>query len=566
MAKYRFFSQLLFLLFLPAFLPAQGKCLKGDCSTGYGEYLYPNGTRYVGNFEHGKPNGKGIMYFANGNKYLGDWVNETRQGKGRLILAEGHTYTGEFLNNQFDGQGTMEYANGDVYQGQWKKGFAEGHGLYQFHAGGWYEGEFAHGLFEGQGSFHYPDGSVFTGLWKENKKNGPGRYEYSDGLVYEGEWKEGKAISENAPLIPDEGLFRFGLPNCNLLPCQEGEGSYTYSDGTYYVGSFHNGIPEGKGSALYPDGRRYEGEWYQHMPNGEGSMYYPDGRVETGQWEDGHLQSLAANEKPTNQPATTDSGLFGQNPQPGSTPAKDNGSVRIFAVVVGIASYTYMPVLKYTDDDAYRFYSFLRSPDGGAIPDDQIRLLIDDDATAAKIKRAQQELFSRADDNDVILFYYSGHGLPGTFLPVDYDGVNNRLTHREVVNVLEQSAAKHKLVLADACYSGSLPEGVRSPGIDEKLEDFYQAFEDAHSGVALFLSSQADEFSLEDGGLRSGIFSYFLVRGLQGEADADQNGLITITELAAYVTAAVEKYTGRAQRPILKGNFDTQMPVAVVAH
>ncbi len=566
MAKYRFLPYFAFFLLTSALLSAQGKCLKGDCATGYGEYLYPNGTRYVGNFERGKPNGKGIMYFANGNKYLGDWVDETRQGKGRLIFVEGHTYTGEFQNNRFHGQGTMEYANGDVYEGQWKKGLAEGQGIYRFHAGGWYEGEFVGGLFQGQGAFHYPDGSVFIGHWKENKKHGPGRYEYGNGLVYEDEWKEGKALSEGAPLIPDEGLFRFGLRNCNLLPCQEGEGSYTYSDGTYYVGDFDQGIPQGQGIVLYPDGRRYEGAWYQHLPNGMGTMFYPDGRIEDGKWENGSLLRLSANENSATAPSPINSGLFGQKPDAATKPQKDHGPVRIFAVVVGIASYSYMPVLKYTDDDAYRFYSFLRSPDGGAIPDDQIRLLIDDDATATKIKRAQQELFSQADPNDVILFYYSGHGLPGTFLPVDYDGLNNRLTHREVVQVLEQSAAKHKLVLADACYSGSLPEGIRSPGMDEKLKDFYRAFEEAHSGVALFLSSRADEFSLEDAGLRSGIFSYFLVRGLQGEADTDQNGLITITELAAYVTAAVEKYTGRAQRPLLKGNFDSQMPVAVVAH
>lgn len=560
MTKYRFFSILL-LLFLPLLLPAQGKCLKGDCATGYGEYLYPNGTRYYGNFEQGKPNGQGIMYFSNGNKYLGDWVDETREGKGRLIFAEGHVYTGEFHNNTFQGHGKMEYANGDVYEGQWKKGLAEGHGVYTFHAGGWYEGEFMHGLFEGEGTFHYPDGSTFTGYWKGNKKHGPGRYEYGNNQVYEGQWAEGRPLTEGAPLIPDEGLFRFGLRNCNLLPCDEGEGSYTYSDGTYYVGTFHNGIPEGQGTALFPDGRRYEGAWYNHMPNGQGSMYYPDGSSKTGQWVNGQLEqnagSLSANEAPAMPTTNNNSGIFNQ------PPAKDYGEVRILAVVVGVATYTYMPVLKFTDDDAYRFYSFLRSPEGGAIPDDQIRLFIDDDATASNISTAMKELFSQADGNDVVLFYYSGHGLPGTFLPVDYDGVNHRLSHRQVVDILSQSPAKHKLVLADACHSGSLP-GIRSPNIDQQLEDFYQAFENAHSGVALFLSSREDEYSLEDSGLRSGIFSYFLVRGLKGDADANNNGLITITELASYVTAAVEQYTGRAQRPVLKGNFDTQMPIAIV--
>ncbi len=556
------------LLLLPLFLAAQGKCLKGDCSTGYGEYQYPNGTLYKGDFLHGKPHGKGIMYFANGNKYLGDWQEEERQGQGRLIFAEGHVYTGSFKHNKFEGQGTMEYANGDVYEGQWKKGLAEGQGIYTFHSGGRYEGEFSRGLFNGQGTFYYPDGSSFTGQWKENKKHGHGTYQYGDGLTYEGDWLEGRAVSEGAPLIPDEGLFRFGQRNCNLVPCDEGEGSYTYSDGTYYVGTFHNGIPEGRGTVLYPDGRRYEGAWYQHMPNGKGSMTYPDGKVETGTWTNGVLSSYATNAGEA--PATSSSGLFGHSPQQSSNTtteaaAEDYGEVRIFAVIVGVAAYQYMPVLKFTDDDAYRFYSFLKSPEGGALDDNRIALLIDDDATADKIKLNMRQLYSRADANDVIVFYYSGHGLPGTFLPVDYDGVNHRLSHQEIVDILNQSPAKHKLVLADACHSGSLPElGIRSPNVDESLNAFYEAFEKADSGVALFLSSREDEYSLEDSGLRAGIFSYFLVRGLKGEADSNHDGLITISELAAYVIAAVEQYTGRIQHPILKGNFDIRMPVGII--
>ena len=54
--------------------------------------------------------------------------------------------------------------------------------------------------------------------------------------------------------------------------------------------------------------------------------------------------------------------------------------VKVWAVVVGIGRYTTMPVLKYTDDDAYHIYAFLKSPEGGALPDSQIRLLIDEDA------------------------------------------------------------------------------------------------------------------------------------------------------------------------------------------
>ena len=46
-----------------------------------------------------------------------------------------------------------------------------------------------------------------------------------------------------------------------------------------------------------------------------------------------------------------------------------------------MASYKHMPALQYTDDDAYRMYAFLKSPEGGALKDEQIKILVDDAAT-----------------------------------------------------------------------------------------------------------------------------------------------------------------------------------------
>ena len=50
-----------------------------------------------------------------------------------------------------------------------------------------------------------------------------------------------------------------------------------------------------------------------------------------------------------------------------------------------------------------------------------MQLLIDEDATHEGIMSATRQTFLQADDNDMILFYFSGHGLQGAFLPVDYE-------------------------------------------------------------------------------------------------------------------------------------------------
>ena len=191
-----------------------------------------------------------------------------------------------------------------------------------------------------------------------------------------------------------------------------------------------------------------------------------------------------------------------------------------------------MPVLKYTDDDAYHTYAFLKSPEGGALPDNQVRVLIDEDATRSNILRTMRNVFLQADENDVVIMYFSGHGLQGSFLPVDFDGFNNKVDHADVKRIFEESKAKHKLCLADACHSGSLT-AMRTATVENTLKKYYSAFDKSAGGTALLMSSKGEEYSLEDGGLRQGIFSHYLIRGLKGEADKNNNKIVTIQELYA---------------------------------
>ena len=187
--------------------------------------------------------------------------------------------------------------------------------------------------------------------------------------------------------------------------------------------------------------------------------------------------------------------------------------------------------------------------------------------------QAMQETFFKADDNDVVIFYFSGHGLEGSFLPVNYNGFHNKLHHDEVKEILNKSQAKQKIVFADACHSGSLlamnggdllaAKGI-NPTVDNTLKHYYGGLQNASEGLAFIMSSQGGEYSLEDLGLRSGIFSHFLMRGLKGEANFDDNDVITIDEIFKYVLESVSHYTMGAQTPALTGNFDKSTPVAGV--
>lgn len=524
-------------------------CVKGDCFNGYGTYDYPNGSSYVGEFLSGKPHGKGILYFSNGNKYIGHWASSYREGEGRFVYAEGHEYRGQFLRDAFHGYGVMTYANGDRYEGNWAFDRQEGRGIYFFGNGQRYEGEFVSGRFQGEGTMFYTDGSRYEGQWDKGKQDGQGAWVFADGRRSAGVWVEGiPQDGGSAVEARQEGVGPYDR-NCNAVFCKDGTGAFTYSDGSRYLGSFLNGQPEGEGTLYYVNGDKYTGGWKLNAPHGKGTMFYKSGQVFAAEWELGRPVKELSPIAPVEEP---------ELPQAASTP-----EVNIWAVIVGVAQYQHMPVLRYTDDDAYQVFAFLKSPEGGALPENQVRLLIDEDATKYNILNVMRDILLRADENDVVIFYFSGHGLDGAFLPFDYDGFSNQLFHEDVRSLIAQSRAKHKLVIADACHSGSLL-AMRAGPIDDSLLKFYAAFEQSSGGMALLLSSKSEEYSLEDGGLRSGVFSHYLIEGLKGSADFDANKLITIGELFAFVQQKVQFYTARAQTPLLKGQFDYNMPIGMI--
>jgi hypothetical protein len=337
------------------------------------------------------------------------------------------------------------------------------------------------------------------------------------------------------------------LQDCNKTYCREGKGMYQYGDGSKWVGEFKDGTPEGYGTCYYTNGDKYVGKFEKHAPHGEGAMYYKNGRILSAIWEYGRpVGEIPANSKINETPVDVE---------------RDN-EIRIWSVVVGVGRYSTMPVLKYSDDDAYQFYAFLKSPEGGALPDKQVRILVDEDATRANIVTTLRQVLLKADENDVVIFYFSGHGLEGSFLPQDYDGINNKLYHTEVKAILEQSKAKHKICIADACHSGTLL-AMKQP-VESVLQTYYRAFNNTAGGTALFMSSKGEEYSLEDQGLRSGIFSHYLIRGLKGEADVDGSKLVTIREIYDFVYKNVRIYTSNVQTPMISGSYDQAMPVAVV--
>lgn len=531
---------------------AFAQCISGNCTSGEGTYVYSNGAKYKGQFEDGKISGNGSFYFSNGNIYHGQWQNHERHGHGKMIFVSGDIYEGDFVLNDFEGIGIYYYHTGDRYQGQWNANAPHGEGIYSFADGSVYTGDFSQGKFFGQGKIRYADGSQYEGAWKYNKRHGKGTLYSPDGQMVAGVWEAGELRNRKLQLEANNTPSEFNSDNqkmrdCNRVDCMDGVGYFTYSDGTKYTGEFKQGRPEGQGVIVYPNGDRYEGGFRYHAFSGEGTMFFANGQVVAAVWEGGVPKKyLEKKEKLEEITAMTE----------------HSEDVKIWALVVGVSGYNHMPALKYTDDDAYQVYAFLKSPEGGALPDDQVKILIDEDATKEKITESMKSLFLKADENDVIMMYFSGHGLEGSFLPYNFDGYNNVLSHKELVHIFDASKAKHKVCFADACHSGSLL-AMKSP-LTTSLERYYNSFDSSNGGTAFLMSSKSEEVSLETSGLRQGIFSHYLIRGLKGEADLDSDKIVNINELYQYTNQHVRDYTQNRQTPSLAGSFDRTMPVAMI--
>lgn len=245
--------------------------------------------------------------------------------------------------------------------------------------------------------------------------------------------------------------------------------------------------------------------------------------------------------------------LVAGTPKGASTEAKGE----VYLLIVGISEYQAIDNLQYCDDDARLFHNLFN----GSISPSNIVLLQNRKATKKNILSAMKKLFSRANENDKVIFYFSGHGANGVFCNYDIQPAmaKTHLTHQEIKEVFRACKASTKLLIADACRAGSLRSNTHSKTIDlGEAKDGYNNFEDQEHNVIVFASSRASEASEELPELQNGIFTYYLVKGLKGAADFDRNKYITIGEWFLYTKQKIVAINPN-QHPVLFGKFSKNL-------
>jgi len=150
-----------------------------QCLNGNGVYIYPDGTRYEGDFKDGKRHGF---------------------GDGTLIMGGGYRYEGYWENDKPHGRGLQTRDNGEIYNGEFQRGKRHGRGEYKWPSGNRHIGEWQNGKKHGRGVHIFADGGLFMREWKENKIVRSGkRTNYETGQMVEAFFRRETGINPNNP-------------------------------------------------------------------------------------------------------------------------------------------------------------------------------------------------------------------------------------------------------------------------------------------------------------------------------------------------------------------------------
>jgi tetratricopeptide (TPR) repeat protein len=252
---------------------------------------------------------------------------------------------------------------------------------------------------------------------------------------------------------------------------------------------------------------------------------------------------------------------------------------RGYALVIGIGKYEKLDpseYLKFSETDAEAVYRVLISQQGGAFPAENVVKLIGPEATLQNLQyELEQWLPLKVKEQDRVVVYFAGHGVVkggrGYIAPWDVDP-NSPETTAYPMDVLgkvlsEKVKAEWKVLLTDACHAGRITAETNDEAINTQLSQL-------PTGFLNLSATGARESSFEDATLSGGfgVFSYFVIQALQGQADTNCDGVITAEEFVDYVRREVSSYVkkrgtrGESQTPTdHERDYDNNMVLAANA-
>ncbi len=229
----------------------------------------------------------------------------------------------------------------------------------------------------------------------------------------------------------------------------------------------------------------------------------------------------------------------------------------LYVLAIGIADYKNKEYsLKYPSKDAEDFVKVMKKQKGKLYKDVDVKLITNDEASKDSILDALEWLEKEVTSKDVAMIFMAGHGINdnnGNLYYMAFDSEVDKLKRTalpatEVTKTISNISGK-VLYFMDTCHSGNIRADLRR-GFDIDLNGIINELSSAEVGTVVFCSSTGRQYSLENEEWNNGAFTKALLEGLEGAADYQKNGIISINELDLYVSERVKKLTKGKQTPV----------------
>jgi WD40 repeat protein len=234
-----------------------------------------------------------------------------------------------------------------------------------------------------------------------------------------------------------------------------------------------------------------------------------------------------------------------------------------YALIIGISKYRdkVIPGVKYAKSDAEAVAKYIENI--GGIPRQNIKLLTDERVTKSDLEAYIEDWLPRRVKKDSEVFiYYAGHGTPDPESKeayiVPYDGhpdfKSKLYPLKRMYASLNKLPTDQIIVMLDSCFSGAGERGVTSQGA-RPLSISIENPVLAGGKITVLAASTGTQISSDYDRVKHGLFTYYLLKGMKGEADKNKDNTIALQELYDYVrsnvstTASIE--LNRDQTPVL---------------
>jgi len=224
-----------------------------------------------------------------------------------------------------------------------------------------------------------------------------------------------------------------------------------------------------------------------------------------------------------------------------------------FALIIGIEEYREeeVPAVPFAARDAQLVRDYLIK--GAGFPEENIHMLLNNRAAKTDIQRILEEWLPKNTNADSTVFvYFSGHGSVDTKsgVPhlVPYEAHPSYLASSGypvewLLASLRKLPAKNSIVALDSCYVGLLSPGERPIVVVKKKP------KDSVGGKTVLLTaSSSGQVSQSYSAKKHGLFTYFMLKGMQGAADKDKDGQVKLSELYPYIHTNVKRQAHRMNK------------------